>query len=221
MKKSFVFLCLLSVQLFLSCRSLSYFESPNNLRNIPATLYLQNGKTYSGKLIIETENLFSSPVRLYLEEERKPMQFKLADVKSYRLENELYEVKEIREGVSLGRRLYFMKRLTPESSRIHLFEFSKKETVNKTSVRHEPEFYVQLPNEKEDQVYAAHGSAFVPHFEHKVSLLVKDCPALAKKVANREPGYFYAQVSLLREKRADVLLRIIEEYNDCQKEQTR
>lgn len=221
MNNSFVLLFLLFAQMFLSCRSLSYFESPNNLRNMAGTLYLQNGKTYSGKLIIETENVFSSPVRLYVEDERKPMQFKLADVKGYRLQNEFYEVKEIRESINIGRRLYFMKRLTPESSRIHLFEFSKKETVNKTSVRHEPEFYVQLPKEEENVVYAANGSAFVPHFEHKVSQLVNDCPSLAKKIADKEPGYFYAQVSLLREKRADVLLRIIEEYNECEREVAR
>jgi hypothetical protein len=206
---------LLAITLLFSCRTLSYFESPNNLRNIEGTLYLRNGKTYKGKLIIETENAFSAPVRLFASEERKPMQFRLADVKSFQVGNNLYELKEMRDGINLGRRLYFMKRLTPEASRIHLFEFSKKEMVNKTSVRHEPEFYLQLPDEKDDMVYAASSNTFVPHFEEKVSSMVHDCPTLAKKIANKKPGYFYAQVSLVREKRADVLLRIIEEYNEC------
>ena len=209
------------VLLMVSCRSLSYFESPNNLRNIDGTLFLQNGKSYQGKLIIETENVFSSPVRLFVEDDKKPMQFKLDDVKAYRLRNNLYELKEIREAINLGRRLFFMRRMTPESSRIHLFEFSKKEKVNKTSVRHEPEYYVQLPQEENNVVYAANGSTFVPHFEEKVSRLVHDCPQLAKKITEKKPGYFYAQVSLLREKRADVLLRIIEEYNECGEEAKR
>lgn len=201
--------------LFQSCRSLSYFESPNNLRNIEGTLFLQNGKSYHGKMIIETENLFTSPVRLYTDGDQKPMQFRLADVKGYRLGNDFFELKEIREGVNFGRQLYFMKRLTPPSSRIHLFELSKKEAVNKTMVRHRPEFYIQLPAENDNQVYATSGSHFVPHFEEKVSQLVKDCPTLARKVAEKQHGYFYAQVNLLREKKADVLLRIIEEYNEC------
>jgi hypothetical protein len=206
----FVFLLLMQ-----SCRTLSYFESPNNLRNMEGTLYLQNGKSYSGKLIIETENAFSRPVRLYVAGERKPMQFKLADVKAYQMRDQLYELKEIREALSIGPRRYFMRRLTLASSRIHLFEFLKKEGHQKTMVRHEPEYYVQLPKDEGNLVYAAGGSAFVPHFEEKMSRLVQDCPPLAKKIAEKHPGYFYAQVSLLREKRADVLMRIIEEYNAC------
>jgi hypothetical protein len=206
---------LLSFTLLLSCRTLSYFESPNNLRNIGGTLYLRNGKTYAGKLIIETENAFSAPVRLFVGEERKPMQFRLADVKAFQVANNVYELKEMQEGISIGRRRYFMKRLTPETSRIHLFEFSKKEKVNKTSVRHETEFYIQLPEEKDDMVHAANSNTFVPHFEEKVSRMVQDCPALAKKIAGKKQGYFYAQVSLVREKRAEVLFRIIEEYNEC------
>jgi hypothetical protein len=93
--------------------------------------------------------------------------------------------------------------------------------VNKTTVRHEPEYYVQLPNEDENFVHAANGTTFVPHFEEKVSRLVHDCPALAKKIAEKKPGYFYAQVSLVREKRAEVLMRIIEEYNECGEEAKR
>ncbi len=212
---------LLAMMFLPACRTLSYFESPNNLRNINGTLFLRNGKTYAGKLIIETENVFSAPVRLFADEDRKPMQFRLQDVKAFRIGNDLYELKEMREGISIGRRLYFMKRLTPESSRIHLFEFSKKEMVNKTSVRHEPEFFIQLPNDTDNMVYAANSNTFVPHFEEKVSRMVHDCPTLAKKISDKKPGYFYAQVSLVREKRADVLLRIIEEYNECGEEAKR
>jgi hypothetical protein len=198
-----------------SCRTLSYFESPNNLRNIEGTLFLQNGQFHKGKLVVETENIFGSPVKLYMEDEKRPMQFKLDDVEGYTIRNEHYEVKEIKEGISIGRQLYFMKRLTPKESRMHLFEFSKKETVNKTSVRHTPEYYVQLPSESDNFVHAANGSTFVPHFEEKMARLLKDCPALAQKIAARKDGYFYAQVSLVKEKRADVLMRIIQEYNEC------
>lgn len=209
-------LCLLIPLVFLvACRTLSYFDSPNNLRNIEGTVHLQNGKSYTGKLIIETENLFSSPVRIFLENERKPMQFRLQDVKGYTARNARYELKEIREGISLGRQLFFMRRLTPENSKLHLYELMKKVTVNKTSTRHEPEYFVEFPNEDENWVHAANGSRFVPHFEEKVSRLVKDCPPLAQKIAEKQPGYFYAQVSLLKEKRAEVMLRIIEEYNAC------
>jgi hypothetical protein len=202
------------ILLLASCRSLSYFESPNNLRNVDAVLYLQNGTSLKGKLVVETDNLFSKPVKLYSDGEKKPMQFSLSLVKGYRINGNDYEVKEIREGISLGKRLYFMKRLTSIPSRIHLFEFMKKETVNKKATQHQAEYYLELPDE-ENVVYAANSSRFVPHFEEKVSRLVSDCPPLAQKIAHKKEGYFYAQVSLFKEKRADVLLRIIDEYNKC------
>ena len=159
--------------------------------------------------------MFGRPVKLVDEEGHRPMQFNLKDVKAFSVENELYELKEIHEGLNLGKQLYFMKRLTPEHSRIHLYEFLKKETVNKTSVRHLPELYLQLPGEDENYVHAANGSKFVPHFEEKVSRMVQDCPTLAKKIKERNHEYFYAQVNLLKERRTEVLLRIIEEYNEC------
>ena len=206
---------LLVLVVFSSCRSLSYFDSPNNLRNIDGTLFLKNGKSYSGKLVVETENAFSRPVKVFTEEDKKPMQFSLQDVKGYTSRNAYYDLKEIKEGISFGKQLYFMRRLTPEKSRMHLYELLKKTTVNKTSVKHTPEFYLKLPSEDSNMVYAANGSRFVPHFEEKVSKLVKDCPFLAQKIAEKQDGYFYAQVSLLKDRRAEVLLKIINEYNSC------
>jgi hypothetical protein len=65
-------------------------------------------------------------------------------------------------------------------------------------------------------VWALNGAKFVPDFHQKVSKLVSDCPTLAAKISNKENGYFYAQVSLFKEKRAGVLLNIIDEYNNCE-----
>jgi hypothetical protein len=48
-----------------------------------------------------------------------------------------------------------------------------------------------------------------------MSGMVSDCPSLAQKIAAKESGYFYAQVSLFKEKRAEVLMNIIREYNRC------
>ena len=201
--------------LLLSCGSLTYFESPNHLRNVDGTLHLQNGRSVTGKLVVQTDNFLGSPVKVYSEGDKKPMQFKLANVKGYSINHEQYELKEIREGISLGRQRFFMRRLTPPNSRLHLYEHLKKETVNKTATRYQVEHYLQLPGEEEALVHAATGSRFVPNFDKKMSQVVADCPLLATKIAAREDGYFYAQVSLLKEKRLLVLLQIIDEYNQC------
>lgn len=211
--KSIAFL--FSCMVLLSCGSLSYFESPNQLRNVNGTLYLQNGRSFTGKLVVQTDNFLGSPVKVYTENDKKPMQFRLPTIKGYSINNEQYELKEISEGFSLGRQLFFMRRLTLPNSRLHLYEYLKKETVNKTATRYHVEHYLQVPGDDENRVYAATGSRFVPNFDKKMSQVVADCPLLATKIAARQDGYFYAQVSFIKEKRLAVLLQIINEYNNC------
>lgn len=208
---------------FASCRSASFFESPNSLRNIHGTLHLNNGNKVEGKLVIATANALGSEVKIFLDGEKKPQKFNLHDVQGYQIRNEYYELKEIKSAISLGRNLSFMKRLTPDNSRIHLYENMEENTNTRTdrngntSTRRtwDLQYYMQLPSEAGDAVWAVNSSRFVPNFDEKMSRLVSDCPALAQKITNKEPGYFYAQVSVFREKRADVLLTIINEYNRC------
>lgn len=216
MKPLYVSLLLTSLLLFSSCRSLTFFESPNSLRNIDGTLHLNDGKSVAGKLVVQTDNLLGSPVKVYTDGDRRPMQFTLSNIKGYTIRNETYEVKEIHEGFPLGRQQFFMRRLTAEKSRLHLYEYLHRHTINKTAARYEPEYYLQLPGDEHNFVYATNGSRFVPNFDQKVSQLVRDCEPLAKKIREKKDGYFYAQVSLIKEKRVDVLLRIIDEYNNCE-----
>jgi hypothetical protein len=216
MKPFGLFVLLPLLLLTASCSSLTYFESPNSLRNIYGTLYLQNGKTVEGRLVVQTDNLLGSPVKVYTEGDKKPMQFSLSAIKGYTARNQTYELREIKEGLNFGRRLLFMRRLTPDNSRMHLFEYMEKHTVNKTATRYEHEYYMQLPGEQEGLVYSVHGSRFVPNFEEKMSGLVADCPSLSQKIKEKSHGYFYAQVTVFPEKRVEVLQRIVEEYNQCE-----
>ena len=209
--------------LFSACKSASMFETPNSLRNINAKLYLANGKTVEGKLIIDLHNSFGSPVKLYLPDDKKPQKYDLSDVEGYEIRGEYYELKEIKSGISLGKNRSFMKRLTPAVSRIHLYENTEKNTntstdrngISTSRVSYETQYYMQFPDETGNGVWAVNSTKFVPNFDEKMSRLVQDCPALASKIANKEQGYFYAQVSLFKEKRADVLWNIISEYNKC------
>ena len=188
------------------------------------TLYLTNGKSVDGKLVIQMGNLFSSDVKVYAEGDKKPMHFDLGEVEGYRIRNDYYALKEKKGGLAIGRRLSFMKRLTPENSRIHLYEDLEKVTeTNKVNgntnnrTYYETEYFMQLPGEEGSAVYALGGSKFVPNFDEKMSRMVSDCPSLSQKIAIKEDGYFYAQISLFKEKRVNVLMNIIEEYNRCGK----
>jgi hypothetical protein len=203
-----------------SCTTSAYFESPNDLNYINGTLYLANGRTVEGKLSVED---WTNQVKIYLPGERKPQRYKLSEVEGYSIRNERYELKEIKDGSALNRtyRLHFMKRLTPDNSKIHLYEYLDKETYN-TGYRRtrsvtslEKNYYIQLPGEKEEGVWDIGLSKFVPNFDEKMSAVVSDCQALSQKIANKEKGYFYPQVGGSDEKRVDMLWNIINEYNKC------
>ncbi|HUC79968.1 MAG TPA: hypothetical protein VMR70_03595 [Flavisolibacter sp.] len=203
-----------------SCGSVSSFESPNSLRNMNGTLFLRNGKSIDGKLVVQVGNMFSSDVKIYEEGDKKPMNFSVKEVAGYRIHNDHYFLKEKKSG--LGRRQSFMRRITPADSRIHLYEeqekvseTSKANGVTNSRTRYEKEYYLQLPNEPTDDVYSLGSSRFVPNFDEKMSRIVSDCPALAQKISSKADGYFYAQIGLFKEKRVNVLMTIIEEYNRC------
>ena len=205
---------------FFSCRSMAYFDTPNQLKNMPATLYLLNGRSYEGKLVVHTNKYSSTAVKLYQDDDKKPMKFSIADVKGYQFRNDYYELKEVRGGIRLGKEYSFMKRLTKEDSRIHLYENTVKVTTSNgrnmgSYTYYETQYFLKLPNEEGDAVWPLSSSKFVPNFDEKMSKLFPDCPSLAAKIANKEDGYFYAQVSLFKKKRANVLMNIIDEYNSC------
>ena len=206
-----------------SCKTAAYFETPNDLNYISGTLYLTNGEKIDGKLSINEST--GGPVKLYVDGEKRPQRYRYLDVEGYSVRNEFYEYKEILDGMSFNRayRFRFMKRITNERSKIHVYEYLDRQTHSRgyrrgasfTSV--EKTYYVQLPSEKEDGVWNINMSKFTPNFDEKMSKIVNDCPALSQKIANKEKGYFYSQMRGSKEERVDLLLNIIKEYNQCQR----
>lgn len=185
------------------------------------TVYLTNGKIAEGRIIVNAKNLFGGKVKVYEEGDRKPMQFNVHDVKGYSIRSGYYALKEIRTSnpLKFGRNVSFLKRLSPEQSLMHLYE-GLEESTSKNSdgsirTKFQTQYYLEFPGEKGDAVWALNSSKFVPNFDEKMSRLVNDCPTLARKIAAKENGYFYAQVTVFKEKRADVLMNIIEDYNSC------
>jgi hypothetical protein len=203
---------------FIGCKSAVIYDTPNSLRNINGTLHLTNGKSVDGKLIINTDYAIGTPIKVYAPGEKEPMKFSLYDVKGYEMRGSYYALKQVHGGLQLGNNFSFMKRLTPENSRIHLYENIDKRinrnVNNMSTTSYDYEYYLQMPNETGDDVWRLSSSKFTPNFDEKMSLLLSDCPTLARKIADKQEGYFYRQVSFT-ERRADVLLNIISEYNKC------
>lgn len=188
------------------------------------TLFLHDGSSVDGKLVVQAENPSNGVIKVYEGKSSKPMNFKLHQVTGYRIHEEHYFLKDKRGALRFGSaERSFMKRLTPEGSRIHLYEETapvaqsgKASGVAISRAGYETEYYVQLPNESSNTVYALNSSRLVPDFNEKMSTVVADCPALASKIAAKADDYFYAQLSFSKEKRLQVLQKIIEEYNRCQ-----
>jgi hypothetical protein len=217
--KTYLLLAVIAVT-SLSCTPTASFNSPNDITYITGTIYLSNGNTVEGKLSVDD---WSGYVRVYLQGERKPQRYKLSEVDGYKIRNEYYELKEIKDGGALSRkyRFHFMKRLTPDNSKLQLYEFLDKETYNagyrrpRTVTTLEKSYYIQLPSEKEDGVWDISQAKFVPNFDEKMSKIVNDCPGLSQKIANKDKGYFYPQFGGSEENRVDMLWKIINEYNKC------
>ena len=212
-----------AVAAFSSCKTAAYFNSPNDLNYISATLYLDNEEKIEGKLSVN--EMAGGTVKIYLDGEKKPQRYKFQEVKGYMVRNEFYELKEIMDGVAFNRayRFHFMKRLTPDNSKIHLYEYMDKQTTyngygyrrNSSVTYLDKNYYIQLPLEKQDGVWDISLSKFTPNFDEKMSKIVSDCPALSQKIANKEKGYFYSQLGGSDERRVDMLWNIINEYNQC------
>jgi hypothetical protein len=222
------FLQTLTLLFLCSCGSATFFKSPNQLQNIPGTLHLRDGKTITGNLVIDSDRPNSKAVQIYRSADKKPLRVPLSEIKGYAAQNESYELKEIKKPIvvgkghsllsqlAAGKSYSFLKRLTPVHSRIHLYENMEPQTAGSTTTsRYTTVYYITLPTELENAVYPLDDSRLVPNFHEKMSRHVADCPALAQKIARKEPGYTYAHLNIVNEKRLAVLLNIIEEYNAC------
>lgn len=235
-----------------SCATVASFDSPNNIDNMKGTLYLKDGRSTTGYLTINTEHKKNDKVSIQTANYSRPQSFKLKNVKGYSIGSDHFLLKQIdnntiiiEKGNSLLEQLltkkkyFFMKRLTPEDSRIHLFEndyLRVPKENSSTPPSRMVEYYVQLPYDNTNTVYAIDGNKLVPHFESKMSALVSDCPTLADKIRQKQLGYFYAPISLpilsqnntirttnsihtntavTRDEYASILLHIINEYNQC------
>lgn len=245
MKSQTLLILVSALLLFSSCTTItrSLYDSPNNMSNVKSTLYLKNGRTISGRLTINTEHKKHNKISIQTSDYNAPQRFKLKNVKGYAIDGDYYSLQQVNDNTIViekgnplleqlltKKKYFFMKRITPENSRIHLYEnhFIKaardEKPVNATRVI---EYYIQLPSNESKTVYAIDGKKLLPHFENKMSKIVNDCPDLAFKIAQRQPGYFYARqraiviierpdvFSASEDQKVAVLMNIINEYNRC------
>lgn len=214
---------------FTACKA-PFYNTANNMKLINGTVYTNDGREIPGQVTLNLENYRSS--KLYVtvlgKDAKQGEKINLTDIKGINIRSDYYEPKLIDMG-GFGNtdEFRFVKRLTKEGSRIHLYELYEQRT-RQTNYRYsggsssyttpEYSYYITTPGHTRQQAsWNLEGRRLTPNFEDKMSEIVKDCPSLAEKIKRKDKGYFYAQVSLIDSKKIETMLGIIEEYNKCQK----
>ncbi|CAN5898118.1 hypothetical protein BH11BAC4_BH11BAC4_10940 [soil metagenome] len=210
--------------ILLSSCSTPYFTTVNNMREISGTIYLNDGREINGPISNSLSTYYTSNSYISMTEadSKKSKKIYVSEIKGINVRNTYYEPKRIDMGWGSDRVL-FLRRLSKENSRIGLFELYEQHTNSSTNRRgysstyttDDYSYYITLEGHPAMEAWSLGGKHLTPNFEDKMSELVKDCPVLADKIHRKEKGYFYAQVSLVEEKRIETMMNIIEAYNRC------
>ncbi|HVU95404.1 MAG TPA: hypothetical protein VHE34_09275 [Puia sp.] len=213
---------LLILLLFMGCKPTSFYLTPNAVSKRHATLYLLNNDTIPGQFTVALEDFYHlrngaaypSYVEITPEGKDTAQRIPLNQILGYRMGTTFYALKTVDISMNGVQRLLFVQRLTPDSSKIHLYELHESGQANATG-ESLYSYYLSLPGFGLRETVNTRGTRVIPQFEAKMSEIVADCPTLAEKIRSKEKGYFIPFVSFGARKHPDVLLRIINEYNNC------
>ena len=183
-------------------------------------MYLTDSSKIPGKITIPFEqhasNKFATPPAVYFIPEGQSVteRIDLKNVLGYAYGTDYFALKRVDIELNNIVRLLFLKRLTPEKSKIQLYELYESRYGNPTG-ESRYSYYLSLPGYSPMTTINARGPKVVPNFYAKFSEIVADCPVLAGKIRNREKGYVLPVVTYDAKWPGKVLLKIINEYNQC------
>jgi len=214
------FACAMLLLTIWGCAPKAYFKTPNDVYKEKVILYLYQKPGVSGILTVPFENYYDvdiAPVKtLQFIPEGKTVaeNIPIGAIDGYSIGNDYYAMKKLDVLLNKSSHLLFAKRLSSENSRIQLYELYESGKGNNTGeIKYS--YFISLPSFDRYETINALSNRLTPDFDLKMSELVEDCPALAKKIRNRQNGYFVPLVSFGTYKRREVFLKIIDEYNTC------
>lgn len=197
------------------CKSVAYFHTPNDMLRQYGTIYKEDGTEKNGEVTITFEAGQPAKNFISLSVNGKVEKMYPRDIKGYKIKDKYYVPRYIDlEGNGISY-LLFVQRLTGESSKIQLYQFYQRNQGSDANGDDVYSYYISFPTLSKYEVWNASGKYLVPGFNEKMSRIVADCPALALKIQRQNKGYFYAQLTSSNQKKADVLKKIIDDYNEC------
>lgn len=212
----FFFLILLA-----GCAPSAHINTPNNVQKTKVVLYLTDASKIPGEITIPFEqyasNKFVLPSAVYFirEGQRVTERIDLKNILGYAYGTDYFALKRVDIDQNNVVRMLFLKRLSPEKSKIQLYELYESGYGSPTG-ESRYSYFLSLPGYSPLTTINARSPEVVPNFDEKFSKIVADCPVLADKIKNKEKGYFLPAVTFDAKRPGEVLLKIINEYVQCQ-----
>jgi hypothetical protein len=202
---------------FASCKT-AYFNNANQLHNVQGTVYLTNGEKISGKMSVQLNNQKTSLKArhtLAIQSNGQVVAIAVGQIEGYECNNEFYALKQLPKGTR--KEWAFVKEVTAPNASLKLYAAPNiGKDKNGTTFQHQA-YYIGMQQDAELTLWAFNGYQPAPIFSEKMTTALTGCPILADKVAQKEKEYDYAASDISKEKRLQVLKKIIDEYNFCEK----
>ncbi len=191
----------------LSIFGFSQTMEPAIISSGKGTVFMLDGSQLEGEITFN--HTWQMNIKLNTPDGEQKIKFK--EMNGFVIGDERYT--KISSGaLSLGDDQIFAKCLTPENFKISIYEHISQGVVG-TNYLHETErsYFVKFPSD--EKIRSLNDVYFTP-FNKKVSKLVEDCPALSKKILDKENDYKLGMIST-PELKLELFLRIANEYQQC------
>jgi len=172
-------------------------------------VYLESGDELTGK--IKHSRTEDQHIWLYTEGVKKPVKYKIKDVKEFSIGEDYFFVK-----VKSNTTTKFAQYLVNKDNQIKLYDATYQSSIVrggdiKSGLLHPTfyEYWVFFPGRK-----SAVSIKEISLSKKKVAAYVEDCSELSEKIANKEKGYKISAIIPLPI-RLETYKRISEEFEDC------
>lgn len=208
-------ICFCFIIFLQGCVSTSFFNTPNDVKKMQGTMYMQNGEIRKGLITVSLEHDLPSDnfIDLIPENDTVPTKINFADIKYYTIGNDTYVPKIVDLFLKGDYHYLFLKRLTTANDKMQFYELDQKYKSNDAG-EETSYYFISFPNFSRYEAIDINSIKLIPEFDIKMSNYLSDCPAIAEKIKTKQQGYYYTFMSL-RDKKLEVIKRIVKEYNEC------
>lgn len=196
------------------CKTVSYFNTPNDVFKEQGIIYLTDGSERKGALTIQLETGRDAKGYINLTDEKREHKIRIDSILCYKTGGHSYYLKKLDVLLNDNLQLLFVKRLTSDSSRVHLYELHQQRSQSADG-REYYYYFISFPGYDRLNAQNVAGKNFLPKFNEKVSMMFTDCMNVATRIRNEERGYFLPLYTLSNQKKVKVWKNIIEAYNQC------